>query len=265
MTNQPLTIRVPLKKNKLLSQALREINRNEEVHAFWQVSNVNSIDRRGMTDHGPVHFQIVANIALKMIRLLINQGVTPSVVENYNLSNDYAELIVVMASLLHDMGMAVERENHEEFSLFISYNLLQTILEFIPTKQRTIVISEILHAIYNHRTAGTPITIEGGVVRVADALDMSKGRSRVPFEAGKISIYSLSAFAIEEVKISKGKDVPIRIDVIMNNSAGIFLVDQHLKNKLKNSKIDQYVHVEAVVQGETDKRLIKEFKIKQKK
>ena len=49
--------------------------------------------------------------------------------------------------------------------------------------------------------AAPPLTLEAGIVRVADALDMAKGRSRIPFERGRVSIHSLSAAAIESVPL----------------------------------------------------------------
>src|ERR687898_808181 len=52
------------------------------------------------------------------------------------------------------------------------------------------------------------LLVEAGVVRVADALDMAQGRSRIPFEAGQIGIHSLSAAAIDEVKIEAGDELP---------------------------------------------------------
>ena len=55
-----------------------------------------------------------------------------------------------------------------------------------------------LQAITGHRDYGKPLTLEAGIVRVADALDMAKGRSRIPFEHGRVSIHSLSAAAIED-------------------------------------------------------------------
>ena len=39
------------------------------------------------------------------------------------------------------------------------------------------------------------------MVRVADALDMAQGRSRLPVERGEIGIHALSAAAIDEVRI----------------------------------------------------------------
>ena len=121
--------------------------------------------------------------------------------------------------------------------------------------------SEILHAIIAHRSDGKPLTVEAGVVRVADALDMSKGRSRIPFEAGKVNIHSLSAAAIEQVEIATGTDKPIRINVRMSNSAGVFQLDELLKEKLNGSGLEPYVEVEATIEGETEKKLVTVFRI----
>ena len=63
-----------------------------------------------------------------------------------------------------------------------------------------------LQAITSHRESGHPLTLEAGIVRVADALDIEEGRSRIPFERGRVSIHSISAAAIDEVIISEGKD-----------------------------------------------------------
>lgn len=259
--NEPKPFRVPAEKNELLQQALTRINHNEEVQALWHVINVNAMNRLGMSDHGPVHFQIVANIALKLLRTLKRENIVPSVVKDFELTQNHAELIIVLASMMHDLGMSINRDGHEEFSLFITNDLLREILEFLPVRERTIVISETLHAIINHRSGGRPITLEAGIVRVADALDMTEGRTRIPFEAGKIDIYSLSAFAIDRVEIHKGKEKPLLIEVYMNNSAGIFQIDELLKPKLKDSGIEQYIEVIAYIEAESEKKLITEFKL----
>lgn len=254
-----IIIHVPSKNNKLLEKALERINKNEEIRTLWNIINVNAIERLRMSDHGPVHFQIVSNIALRLLRILRKHDIAPSVVKDYKLSHNHAELIVLLASLLHDTGMSVNREGHEEFSLFITNNLLRELIDFLPVPEKTIVISEVLHAIINHRSGGHPATLEGGIVRVADALDMSQGRSRIPFEAGKVDIYSLSAFAIDEVNISEGKEKPILIQIYMNNSSGIFQIDELLKSKLNDSGIEEHIKIEAYSSSETDRQLVKEY------
>ena len=256
-----ITIHVPLYGNKLLRKALKIVNQDVEVKTLWRVINVNAIDRLGMSDHGPVHFQIVANIALRLARILVKNQVEMSIVKYYELSNQHAELVILLASLYHDLGMSISRQGHEDFSLFLANNILHRSLDFLPVEERTIVVSETLHAIIAHRSDGKPYTIEAGIVRVADALDMSEGRSRIPYQAGNVGIYSISAAAIDQVEISEGKDKPIHINILMNNSAGLFQVDELLKRKLQGSGIDQYVKVRAIVQGEKEKRLVEEFEI----
>lgn len=252
-------IHVPVNNNKLLEQALKIINNNKEINTLWKVMNVNALDRLGMTDHGPVHFQIVANGSLRLLRLLLKKNVEMSITKSFGLSYKHAELVVLLASLLHDLGMSINRDGHEEFSLFLTNSLLREIIDFLPIEEKVIVISEVLHAIINHRSGGRPVTIEGGIVRVADALDMSQGRSRIPYIAGRIEIHSVSAFAIDKVEIHEGDKKPILITVLMNNIAGIYQVDELLKSKLTDSGIENYIQVQTYLKEGNKKKLVKEF------
>ena len=256
-----IDIHVPLHGNSLLENVLQVINQDVEIKTLWQVINVNAIDRLGMSDHGVVHFQIVANIALRLARILLKNHVEMAIQRDYDLSNQHAELVILLASLLHDLGMSISREGHEEFSLFLANGILHRILDFLPVEERTIVISEVLHAIIAHRSDGVPYTVEAGIVRVADALDMSEGRSRIPYEAGSVDIHAISAAAIDKVEIQEGEDKPILINIHMNNSAGIFQVDELLKRKLVGSGIEKYVKVRAVVESAAEKQLVKEYEL----
>jgi len=126
---------------------------------------------------------------------------------------------------------------------------------------RTVIVSEALQAIISHRSDGEPLTVDAGIVRVADALDMAKGRSRIPFEKGSISMHSLSAAAIEDVTISDGEDRPVKIEIRMNNSSGIFQVDGLLKAKLRGSGLEPYVEVVAHIDTETEQRLVPMYRL----
>lgn len=255
-------IRVPARHNPTLQKVVDRVNNDEELYALWTVMNTNAVNRLGMSDHGPVHFQIVSNIALKMLRQLIEFGVVPNIVSDYQMTNNDAEVIVILASLLHDLGMSIHRDDHEQYSLFVAQPKIDDLLEGIYGKSaRTIMRSETLHAIIAHRSDGRPLTVEAGVVRVADALDMTKGRSRIPFEAGKVNVHSLSAASIEQIEIGQGKEKPIHINIRMSNSAGIFQVDELLKEKLNGSGLEKYVEVEATIEGETEKKLVTVFRI----
>jgi len=253
-------IKVPAFKNELIQQAVEVINNNVEVKTLWKVLNVNAIDRLGMTDHGIVHFQIVANIGLRISRLLESHKIELSVVKDFGLTQNHGELIIFLGCLFHDLGMSISRPNHEEYSLFLSNNLLREILTFLPVEERTIVISDTLHAIISHRKNGKPMTTEAGIVRVADALDMTEGRSRVGFEGGDFSIHTLSHAAIKSVEIQEGTQTPVKVVINMTNTTGMFQIDELLSEKLKGSTIEKYFELTAVVEQGAEKRLMTEFK-----
>jgi metal-dependent HD superfamily phosphatase/phosphodiesterase len=250
---------VPVENNMLLKQSLDAVNTNEEIQTLWRVVNINAIDRLHMTDHGPTHFHIVANIGLRIARIFHKRSIPMSVVKNFQLDYEYAEVIIFLACVLHDIGMSVSRAGHEEFSIPLANNLMRELLSFLPIHERTIVVSETLHAIISHRRNGTPATIEAGIVRIADALDMSQGRSRIPYDAGAVNIHSVSARAIDKVAIEEGKNRPVNITISMNNSAGIFQIDELLKEKLNGSGIEQYFEISATIKGKTERKHLSEF------
>lgn len=259
-------IRLPLRHSPTLHQVIDRVNADDELYALWVAQNVNAVDRLGMSDHGPVHMNIVANIALRLARLLHEREVEFSLVKNYGSTHNFTfndvEVVVVLASLLHDVGMSIHRTDHEQYSLFVAQPILKRLLENLyPVSAATILRSETLHAIISHRAGGKPLTVEAGIVRVGDALDMSQGRSRIPFQAGHVNIHSVSAAAVDKVEISHGQERPIRIRIVMNNSAGIFQVDELMKDKLRGSGIEHFVEVEATVTGETEKKLVTLVKI----
>ncbi len=215
-----------------------------------------------MSDHSWVHIQIVLNIGLRLARLLFRRGVVPSVVADYALSERDAEVVIAAGCMFHCVGMSIHRDGHERYSLFLTADKLGSLLEdCYEEPERTIIVSEVLHAIVGHRRKGAPFTVEAGIVRVADALDMARGRSRVGFESGHQNIHSLSAYAIEEVKIVPGRDRAVRVEVAMSNSAGIFQVDELLATKLRGSGLEEHIEVIARIESEHEQRLIPVFKI----
>jgi len=251
-----------VRHNPTLQRVLQAVNADTDLHAIWRCQNVTAVDRLGMTDHGPVHMQIVANSALRLLRLLLKRSIVTAAVSQHQLTDDDAEVIVVLAALLHDSGMSIQRADHEQFSLIVALPKLMELLQDIyPPATRRVVVSEVLHAIIAHRAGGQPLTLEAGVVRVADALDMAKGRSRIPFEAGHVDIHSLSAAAIDAVEIRPGEQKPVCISIKMNNAAGLFQLDTLLKEKLHGSGLEPYIEIAAEIQGETDKRLFETFRL----
>jgi uncharacterized protein len=255
-------LRVPARGNRKLRRLLEKIDADSQIKAWWHVANVNAVVRLEINDHSWVHVQIVANIALKLLRQLTKHRVEPAVVRDYGMSPEEAEVVVVLAALLHCVGMSIHREGHEDWSLFLAEPKLRELLEDLYEEpELTVLASEVLGAITSHRDYGKPLTLEAGIVRVADALDMAKGRSRIPFEHGRVSIHSLSAAAIDTVQIGDGERTPIAIEITMNNSSGVYQVDELLKAKLRGSGLEPYVEVVARIDTEAEKSLIPLYRL----
>ena len=254
-------VRAPTRGNRRLERFLAAVNDDEQVRAWWYMSQVQA-ERLGMSDHSWVHMQIVLNIALRLLRLLVKAGVEPAMVLDHGMSARDAEVVVAGGALLHDVGMSIHRADHEAYSLFLASGALERLLaDSYKEPQRTIVAAEILHAIIGHRRRGEPYTVEAGVVRVADALDMAQGRTRIPIEAGQEGIHSISAAAVDEVRIEAGEERPVRIEIELNNSAGIFQLDDLLATKIRGTPLEGRVEVVAEIEGESEKRLLSGFRL----
>jgi metal-dependent HD superfamily phosphatase/phosphodiesterase len=259
---EQMRIRVPTRANRKLRTLIERANADRQLKGWWHVANVNAVVRLEINDHSWVHVQIVTNIALKLLRQLTKHGVEPSLVRDFGMSSDDSEVTVTLAALLHCIGMAVHREGHEDYSLFLAQPKIRELLHGLyDDPELTVISSEVLQAITSHREYGKPLTLEAGIVRVADALDMAKGRSRIPFERGSVSIHSLSAAAIDDVAITDGERRPIKIEILMNNSSGIYQVDGLLKAKLRGSGHEPYVEVLAHIDTEAEKRLVPLYRL----
>jgi metal-dependent HD superfamily phosphatase/phosphodiesterase len=251
----------PSERNDRLARFLDAVNADEQLKARWYMQQVTA-ERLGMSDHSWVHLRIVLNIALRIFRLLHASGMQSAVERDHGLGAEDAEVVVAGACLTHDLGMSIHRVDHEAFSLFLAADRLPDLLApSYEEPERTVIASEILHAIIGHRSGGTPLTLEAGVVRVADALDMEHGRARVALETHLPNIHSLSAAAIDDVRIMRGKERTIRVEVDMNNSAGVFQLDELLARKLRGSGLEEHIEVIARIDAEHEKRLLTIYRI----
>ena len=257
-----MRIRVPPRANRTLRELVERVNADPQLKAWWHVANVNAVKRLEINDHSWVHIQIVANIALKLLRQLAKHGVPANAVSDYGMSSDDAEVIVVLGAFLHCIGMAVHRDGHEDWSMFLAEPKMRELLDGLYEEpELTVITSEVLQTITSHREYGKPLTLEAGVVRVADALDMAEGRSRIPFQHGRVSVHSLSAAAIESVEIKDGERAPVLIEIHMNNSSGIYQVDERLKGKHRGSGLEPHVEVVARIDTEAEKSLMPLYRL----
>ncbi|NIA03938.1 MAG: phosphohydrolase [Nitrospiraceae bacterium] len=253
--------------NEKLKIILNKVINDSELQAFWRVQNVTAIRRMKMNDHGHTHMRITAVNALNLVRLLSKANVRFNLEVDYsdkgfNFTKDDVEVVAFLSAITHDLGMTIHRQNHPLLSVIIANPVLTRLLRGVyPDDYAAIIKSEVLHSIYTHEKGSKPLTLEAGVLRLADALDMESGRARIPFRAGDLSIHAVSAMAIERVIIEEGDaKKPIVVTIKMKNSAGIFQITELLVAKLKDSSLKKYVKIKVDIRDEEEK-IIDDFDI----
>jgi uncharacterized protein len=225
------------------AQAMQVLESDIEIQTLWYMANRTS-RRAAVNDHGPVHVRTAMHHGDTLLRLLIEAGIQPNCITDHGMSEDDARVVVLLGLALHDVGMSVHRDRHELLSVPIALDWLRRKLPgFYAEPQLTVVISEIVHAVLAHNVHERTLTLEAGIVKVADALDMTKGRSRKAINAGKIDIHSISAAAVEAVRVTRGVSRPIRIEVDINNPAAVFHLNEVFGQKLAHSSLQPYVEV----------------------
>lgn len=230
-----------------VNEVLGILTTDREVQEYLRAQNVNPVTRKRYNDHGAKHIEIVRNRALCLYNLLKAGGVEFNGAREQGLEEADEAVIIALAATLHDIGHVVHRDSHAYYSLPLAADILDRILpEFYNIEEQVRVKGEVLHAILCHHTEETPLTLEAGIVRVSDALDMERGRSRVPYESGGRGINTVSSQAIERVQLKPGDDKPVLIEISMTNAAGVYQVDGLLKEKVHDSGLEDLLRIVAV-------------------
>ena len=233
----------------------------------WNLSNYTTVGKLNYNDHGPIHARVVTSATMQIMTLLMAAKVPLDVIESGAGEADDSFLVTLGGIMLHDIGNSVHRYGHEMVGMLLAQPILDDYLSqlYDDREQRQLIQDFILSSIHTHDVNPAPLFMEGAVVAVADGCDMTKGRARMPFDLGKIDIHAVSALAIEEVNIRRGEDLPVEIEVLMSNSAGIFQVEETLVRKLLVTPLKAYVTVKASTlepDKDCDKRILHSVQLK---
>jgi metal-dependent HD superfamily phosphatase/phosphodiesterase len=244
-------IRDHLKKRPRAGKMWELITGDPEIRTGWKMANFVAAQKLGMNDHGRTHVTVATASALTLLDLLEGSAFVPDIVAGGFGDRDDAALVVMTAMLFHDLGNMVHREDHADLSVVLAQPVLDRLLPRIydDPEKCTAIRSFILSAIYSHHGVPKPLTVEAAIVCIADSTDMTKGRGRVAFESGSITIHSVSALSIERVEIRKGKEKPIELLIHMSSPAGIFQVQEILAPKVLAGPLAGAVDVTAVTDG----------------
>ncbi len=240
-----------IRENLILEKLFYILESDIEVQEGLKMANINAVSRLNYNDHGVTHSRIVAGSALEMLDILVSKGFTPSSVKAGIGTLEDAKIIVLAGAYLHDIGNAVHRKFHNIHGYLIADRILDRILPLIYKDQKKIkdIKFEILHTIFAHDEEVHALSLEAGLVKVADGTDMAEGRARIPYKRGKLDIHALSALAIKTVEILSGENRPIKILVDMENEAGVFQIEEVLGKKIQTSGINELIEVIALKKG----------------
>ncbi|WP_284009582.1 HD domain-containing protein [Haloarcula pelagica] len=245
-----------------VNDVLDAIEADTEIQAYLGAQNVNPVTRKRYNDHGRKHISIVRNRALCLYDLLKQGGVEFNGAADQGLDEADEAVIVALAATLHDIGHVVHRDEHPYYSIPLAADLLDEFLPaFYDVADAVRVKGEVLHAILCHHTEEIPLTLEAGVVRVADALDMEHGRSRIPYERGGRGINTVSSQAIERVTLKPGDESAVLVEIEMNNAAGVYQVDNLLKAKLHDSGLEETVRIVALNTHDDDEQIVERIEL----
>lgn len=246
------------------ARQVAEILMNDsEVQQMQEYANTVSILRLGFNDHGPVHMRTVTRNAVIMLNMLHDAGIKGSIEAENSGNLDDSLCAVIFSAFLHDLGMAMGRQDHELFSMTLAMPIIdRTLLKVFPTNEtkRVLIRSVALEGIIGHMASRRINSVEAGIILIADGSDMEKGRARIPLvlktepKAGDIHKYS--ANSIESVKISPGDPKPIRISVEMSTDVGFFQIEEVLLPKINMSPAKQFVELYAGIVGKEIKKYL---------
>ena len=233
---------------------------DEELQEMQDYSNNVSIRRLGFNDHGPVHMRQVVGNAIKMLNILHEAGIQTSLEHEETGTFEDSMCAVILAGLMHDLGMAIGRQGHEEMSVLLAQPIIErALMHVFPDNlhKRVIIRSVATEAIIGHMSSRKIHSTEAGIILVADGCDMTKGRARIPLAINTTprvgDIHKYSANAINRIGIHRGERKPIKIDIEMSGDVGFFQIEEVLLTKIDASPAKQYIELYAGVVGQDRK------------
>ncbi|MBR1424308.1 phosphohydrolase [bacterium] len=233
---------------------------DEELQEMQEYANNVSIKRLGYNDHGPVHMRQVVGNAIKMLNILHDFGIKTSLEEEEVGTFEDSMCAVILAGLMHDLGMAIGRQSHEKMSALLAQPIIErTLMHMFPKNlHKRVVIREMAtECIIGHMSSHKIHSTEAGIILIADGCDMTKGRARIPLAintAPKVGdIHKYSANAIKWIGIHHGERRPIKIDIEMTSEVGFFQIEEVLLQKIDASPAKKFVELYAGVEGEERK------------
>lgn len=175
---------------------VEDLKKDEEIQILIKKAD-KQMEEIGYTEHGERHITVTSKIAGEIL-------------EAFGYSKREIELAKI-AGYLHDIGNAVNREDHAHTGALLAYQLL---------KDRGMSIEEassIMMAIGNHdEKTGNAVSPMSAALILADKSDVHRSRVRKGNEASRFDIHDRVNYAVEESKVvvdSENKKVILKLTI----------------------------------------------------
>jgi metal-dependent HD superfamily phosphatase/phosphodiesterase len=238
----------------LLKKAFQLLEEDAEVSSLLKMSNIMAVARLKYNDHGVTHARVVAGTSLEIANILNKHGVEFTTLRDGTAKNlDEVKLVILLSAYLHDIGNSIHRQNHEFIGAILSKDILDRVLSKLgyDVKRAVELRQEVMHTIYSTEYNAQCLTIECGITKVSDGLDMAEGRARIPYKLGKVDMHSVSALSIKRVEILEGTSRPIKISVHVTDMAGLFQLEAVLLPKIRTSLLEDFIEVTLYIDSKT--------------
>lgn len=203
-----------------------DIIKDEEINTLIKTADRQMVEM-GYTEHGYRHLGIVSRIAGEILSEL-----------------GYPERIIELgkiAGYLHDIGNAVNREDHAHTGAVLAYNLL--------TKKGMSYedAAEVMMAIGNHdERTGNPVSPISAALIIADKSDVHRTRVRAGDESSRFDIHDRVNYAVEDANIlidRENKKVILQLKIDTKICPVIKYFEIFLDRMLMSKKAAHYLNV----------------------
>jgi len=159
---------------------LEQVRNHPQTRIFMEMADAN-LGVLGYTEHGVRHARLVARMAEDVLQRLGFDQKT--------------QMLGAIAGYLHDIGNAINRNEHGQSSAFLSYQILKELTDDYND------IARIIAAVGNHdEKDGEPVSPISAAVIIADKADVHSSRVRTLKEIN-FDIHDRVNYAVKKSRI----------------------------------------------------------------
>ena len=203
-----------------------DVLKDDEINFLIQTADRQMVEL-GYTEHGYRHIGITSRIAGE---ILIELGYPEKLVE-----------LAKIAGFMHDIGNAVNREDHAHSGAIMAYDLLTK--KGMPYQDA----AEIMMAIGNHdEKTGSPVSPITAAVIIADKSDVHRTRVRDGEESSRFDIHDRVNYAVEDANImidKQNKKIILQLKIDTKICPVIKYFEIFLERMLMSKKAAHYLGV----------------------